>query len=49
MSIFFLTLSFQLDILSREDLVKFIKKQTVTLQKTRSQCESKFIIFLNFI
>lgn len=30
----------KLDILSREDLVKFIKKQTVTLQKTRSQCES---------
>lgn len=37
-------LSFQLDSLSREDLVKYVRKQAQLLQKTKAKCDGKEII-----
>ena len=39
LQIYYFSIFLKLDTLSREDLVKYIKKQMVALQKTKSKCE----------
>ena len=36
------TPSSRLDALSRDDLVKFVKKQMIQLQKLKSKCDGKY-------
>ena len=45
---YFVYITLQLDSLSREDLTKFVKKQMLLLQKTRSKCDGKFLYSLSY-
>lgn len=38
------SVSFKLDTLSKEDLIKFAKKQMVAMQKIKSKCTGEIII-----